>query len=73
MQFCDFFFVTHMLPVVFKIVALCLFVAHFLLSRERLVLLDGGKSIIGLTQHYKQITAGHEDIKSQLYTFYTHR
>ena len=24
-----FFFVTHMLPVVFKIVALCLFVAHF--------------------------------------------
>ena len=55
-----FFFVTHMLPVVFKIVALCLFVAHFLLSRERLVLLDGGKHIIGLTQHYKQITAGHK-------------
>ena len=49
-----------MLPVVFKNVALCLFVAHFLLSRESLVLLDGGKHIIGLTQQYKQITAGHK-------------
>ena len=67
-----FFFVTHMLPVVFKIVALCLFVAHFFCHRGRdLCLLDGGKSIIGLTQHYKQITAGHKKPTLQFFALIT--